>query len=89
MSKCPLSLKTIRKKIQPLMPLGWTVNYALVRGGWTHGLAEVFAVGPEGERLVGKVNYITGKRFEVKDGVTWCSDEGGQAIQPASIKEDN
>lgn len=50
------------------MPSGWIATRALVRGGWTHGCAMVFALSPVGERIVGFVNYLTGESFEAETG---------------------
>jgi hypothetical protein len=67
MSRCAIGPKKLRTKIQPLMPEGWTATHALVRGGWTHGAALVFATGPAGERVLGVVNYLKGERWEADD----------------------
>lgn len=62
MSRCAIGEKKLRK-IQQLMPDGWVAKHALVRGGWTHGAAMVFAIGPAGEQLLGSVNYLRGEAF--------------------------
>ncbi len=73
MARCRIGPKKLKNKIQPLMPPGWTVSSAFVRGGREHGLAQVYGISPEGDRLMGWLNYLKGVPFSTKD--PWSEED--------------
>lgn len=68
MSRCRIGPKKLKRKIAPLVPVGMTINGALVRGGWEHGYAKVMVTLADGSRAAGAVNYLTSESFEIHPG---------------------
>ena len=76
MARCRLGDRKL-KKVQALMPEGYTACFALVRGGQTHGYAVVHAISDTGEYLNGYVNYLTGEKWE-PNGSHWSGPESAK-----------
>ena len=75
MAKCALGPKKLRR-ISQIVGDAYTVRGALVRGGWTHYVANVFLIEKATDKHVcAWVNYKTGE-WELAEGAlsTWRED---------------